>query len=269
VRNPFDLVLLDVNGTLVPSRPARPPSRDEVDRLAVALAPVRDAGIAVGLCSDSPLERLRDFGHHIGRGAPGTFPVVAENGNVVDLGTPRVTAPFPWRTAVRSLVTRLARERGLVRGADVSAPEFGGRPVEDGAWAFGADRRASVSVFGPRDLVAEAGPYLTGWARDNAVEMSVDCAPRNGFVGVHPYAPTTTGKRRALGVLAREGHRPLMVGDSAADWAPPASGVRCAFVGGTTVPARILAQAWYVSGRPEIDGVIDILRRVAAAGDAQ
>ncbi|MEU8567400.1 hypothetical protein AB0C51_03390 [Streptomyces pathocidini] len=258
-------VLLDVNGTLLPAGSSAHSSRCGWDRLRDALGPLHADGLTVGLCSDSPLEQLREFGRQIGLGTATTFPVVAENGNVISLdGGIRVMAPFPAAASVRALISEIAAAHGLEQLQDAPAPEFGGTPVTPRTWAFGENRRASVSVFAPPSLVTAAARALGSWALDHGIELGLDRSPRRCFLGVHPYTPYRTGKRRTLEVLAGEGHRPLMVGDSLSDWVPPGRGVRCAFVGDATVPEPVRASAWFASTLPGPDGVVDVLRRVAA-----
>ncbi|WP_030559922.1 HAD family hydrolase [Streptomyces aureocirculatus] len=259
------VVLLDVNGTLVPHDTPGPPLPRIAARLARAVALAHEAGVSVGLCSDSPLEQLRAFGHHIGLGPPGRFPVVAENGAIVAWdGRLRPKRPFPHRAAVRAVVSRRALAAGLRQSQDVVGPEFGGgRPPGD-AWAFGANRRSSVSVFAPPDLVTVWARYLTCWGRRAGVRLAVDAAPRHSYLGIHSCVPLRSGKRRVLAELARAGHRVVMVGDSPADWVPPGTGVRCAFVADANVPAAVRAACWHAATRPGAAGVVEVLRRVAA-----
>ncbi|MGA4845768.1 hypothetical protein ACOBQB_05705 [Streptomyces sp. G5(2025)] len=256
-----------MNGTLLPSGTSSSHASRRVRRLlreALALSYAR--GYAVGLCSDSPLEQLGEFGERVGLGAASTFPVVAENGNIVSFdGAVRLMTPFPASGAVRGIVGDVAAAHGAERLKDTSSPEFGGTPVSHRTWAFGANRRASVSVFAPPPLITEAARTLAGWARDHGVELGLDRSARHGFLGVHPYTPWHSGKRRTLEVLAREGHRLLMVGDSLADWVPAGRGVRCAFVANAAIPEPVRASAWFVSSRPGPDGVVDVLRRAATA----
>ena len=264
VTDTIDTVLLDVNGTLLHGGSSPYLPKGQWERLREAVGLLRADGLAVGLCSDSPLEQLREFGERIGLGSTPAFPVVAENGNVVSLrGEVRVMAPFPAAAAVRALVGGIAAAQGLEQREDVAAPEFGGPPPGHRGWAFGDNRRTSVSVFAPPSLVTAAARSLARWADDRGTELGLDCSPRHGFLGVHPYAPCQVGKRRTLEALAREGHRLLMVGDSPADWVPVGRGVRCAFVANTTVSEPVRAAAWFVSTRPGPGGVLDVLRRVA------
>ncbi|MFH8797248.1 hypothetical protein [Streptomyces sp. NPDC017941] len=258
------VVLLDVNGTLVPHDTPGPPPPRTADRLARAVSLAHGAGVCVGLCSDSPLEQLLALGHHLGLGPPGRFPVVAENGAVVAWdGRLRPTRPFPHRAAVRAVVSRWARAAGLRQSEDVVGPEFGGgRPPGD-AWAFGANRRSSVSVFAPPDPVTAWARSLTCWGRRAGARLTVDAAPCHSYLGVHSCVPLRSGKRRVLAELARAGHRVVMVGDSLADWVPPGTGVRCAFVADANVPAAVRGACWHAAARPGAAGVEEVLRRVA------
>ncbi|MDI5961479.1 HAD family hydrolase [Streptantibioticus silvisoli] len=260
----FDTVLLDVNGTLVPSV-ARPPEQGPALRRFRALVRrLTAAGVRVGLCSDSPLEQLRELGTGIGLEAAPGFPVIAENGNVVaDGAAVRVVTPFPALPQVRAEVERAAVAHGLRRAADVTAPEFGGGPPAPGTWAFGANRRASAGVFGPPDFVRDAARCVALRCGDDGVEVSVGLSPDGSCAGIHPYAPAELGKRTTLARLAGErGRRVLMVGNSPADWIPGVPGVACAFVADDSVPDDVRDAAWYVSPGEDLEGVVDILGRV-------
>lgn len=256
------VVLIDVNGTLVPHRTPGPPPPHTAARLAEAVALAHAADVPVGLCSDSPAEQLRSLGRAIGLG-PGRFPVVAENGGIVERADGTVhTRPFPYRRTVRALVSRRVRATGLRRAEDIVRPEFGGSRPPQGMWAFGANRRSSVSVFLPPHLVLDLARYLTTWARRAGVRLSVDAAAHHSYLGIHACVPLRSGKREALAQLARAGHEVVMVGDSLSDWVPPGAGVRCAFVADASVPAAVRAGCWYVAEGPGAEGVIEVLQRV-------
>lgn len=261
---PFDVVLLDVNGTLVPSRFDGSLDAGAVGRFRGLVEQLTSTGVAVGLCSDSPLEQLWEFGHEFGLGEVAEFPVVAENGNVIAVGgAVRVIAPFPARERIRSEVADVAAEHGLRRVVDVTAVEFGGRRPVGREWAFGANRRASVSVFGPADFVRDAGRSVNAWSAANGVSVSVEFSPNASYAGIHPYRDIDRGKSRALARLVEaEPKRILMVGNSAADWIPDVPGVRCAFVADTSVPLDARVGAWHLSQKPDLEGVIDILDQV-------
>ncbi|MFI2609388.1 hypothetical protein [Kitasatospora sp. NPDC018619] len=262
---PFAVVLLDVNGTLVPSTPGPPPDRRALERLRRLVARLTATGVAVGLCSDSPLEQLWGFGERIGLGTPPGFPVVAENGNVVAVdGTVRTTTPFPALPGLRAEVAAAAAARGLTRVDDVVAPEFGGRPPTGRDWAFGANRQASAGVFGAPDFIHDVRRRLTGWSAANRLGLSVELAPGHAYAVIHPYPRTASGKRVALAALAARAPRRrfLLVGNSPADWVPGVANVGCAFVADPSVPPQARDAAWYVSPRPELAGVVDILEHL-------
>lgn len=261
---PFDVVLLDVNGTLVPSLSDGGLDAGAVGRFRGLVERLTSGGVAVGLCSDSPLEQLREFGHEIGLGEVAGFPVVAENGNVIAVGgAVRVVAPFPARERVRGEVADVAAKHGLHRVVDVTAVEFGGSRPVGLEWALGANRRASVSVFGPADFVRDAGRSVDAWSTANGVSVSVEFSPKASYAGIHPYRDIDRGKSRALAQLVEaEPKRILMVGNSAADWIADVPGVRCAFVADASVPRDARAGAWHVSQKADLEGVIDILGQV-------
>lgn len=257
----FDMVLLDVNGTLLPSGASTGPVTQAGSGFTAAVRDLRAAGARVGLCSDSPLEQLRVFGSAIGLGDPGAFPVAAENGNVLAVGAePRLLVGLSAAAGIRATIVGVAASYGLKQAADAVAPEFGGSPLGEREWAFGANRRASVSAFGPAEFIAAAGAALTDRARWAGI--SVDASPRHRYLGVHPYPLIGAGKRRALTALAGAGHHVLMVGNSLSDWVPAEKGVRCAFVADPALPAYVRASAWFCSPRPDLAGVVDVLTRV-------
>jgi hypothetical protein len=258
-------VFLDVNGTLLPATGPRIGEASVWARFRVLVGLLRDAGMVTGLCSDSPLESLRAFGQAVGLGEPGGFPVVAENGNVVESGgTVRILTPFPARTRVRTFLVRLARSHGLTQRPDLLAPEFSGAAMDGGSWALGLHRRASVSIFAPPPYITAAAGSLLDWAAKERIELSVDSSPQHSFLGVHPYAERWSGKSRALAGLAGRGHQLFMIGDSVADWVPPGLGVRCGFVGGAEIPYAIRSAAWARSAKPDLEGVLELLERLLA-----
>jgi predicted mannosyl-3-phosphoglycerate phosphatase (HAD superfamily) len=257
----FDMVFLDVNGTLLPVGASTGPVTDGGGGFAAVVRDLQAMGVRVGLCSDSPVEQLRAFGCLIGLGGPGTFPVVAENGNVLAVSRePRLLVSFPAAAEIRATIAGLAKSYDLRQVADVVAPEFGGRPLAEREWAFGANRRASVSVFAPAEFIEAAGAVLAD--RELWDGVSVDVSPRHRYLGVHPYPLISVGKGRALTALAGAGHRVLMVGDTPADWVPAETGVRCAFVAGAVLPAYVRAAAWFCSLRHDLEGVVDVLDRL-------
>ncbi|MFJ2111395.1 hypothetical protein ACIOEX_05675 [Streptomyces sp. NPDC087850] len=256
-------ILLDLNGTLIPSSPGAPQDTAGLRKVGQLAQELGAAGSVVGLCSDSPLEQLWEFGQDIGLGEPREFPVVAENGNVADIdGRVRVMTPFAARKQVRSTVAALASEHGLQQADETLAPEFGGvRPGRD-QWAFGANRRASVSVFGPRDFLVTVGQRLRDWAGGNHTEISTESSPDGRYLGIHPYRRVDLGKQRTLATLASGQKELLMIGNSLADWVPACYGVRCAFVADSNIPDDVRAEAWRISEQPDVHGVIDILTRL-------
>ncbi|MFG2939703.1 hypothetical protein [Streptomyces sp. NPDC048282] len=260
----FDVVLLDVNGTLVPSVPDGRTDAIAMSHFCSLVGQLTSMSVAVGLCSDSPVEQLRTFGRSIGLGRSSWFPVVAENGNVVAVGSElEVIAPFPALPHIRAEVAKTAARCGLRQVGDVTAPEFGGSTPTRQEWAFGANRRASASVFGAPLFIQRVQQSVTEWSARHRVDASVELSPDGAYAAIHPYAHAELGKRRALAQLAaREPTRTLLVGNSPADWVPHVEGVSCAFVADTSIPEHLRDAAWYASQKTDLEGVIDILQRV-------
>lgn len=271
-------VFLDLNGTLIPSAPGTPLDMAALQKVGQLSQELRTAGTRVGLCSDSPLEQLWEFGRRIGLGEPAGFPVIAENGNVAVVdGQVKVLTSFTALSEVRTQISALASAHGLRQAKETLAPEFGGTRPGPGQWAFGAGRRASISVFGPRGFLDVARKSLREWAEGQHTELALESSPDGLYLGMHPYREIASGKRRALGMLAgatpktpnslatpKTPNSLLMIGNSPADWVPPGNGVQCAFVADPALPDGIRTAAWYASDQPDVHGVIDILTRLTA-----
>lgn len=77
---PKDIVFLDVNGTLFTDESVDGyiPEED-ISHLKQTIAAAESKGLAVGLCSDSPLPQLQEIATKIGVNGP----IIAENGNVI------------------------------------------------------------------------------------------------------------------------------------------------------------------------------------------
>ncbi len=252
---PQRMIFLDVNGTLIPEDSqhgdiAEADLRDfqtEVSRLTAS-------GIAVGLCSDSPLPQLQQFATKLGL----TGPIIAENGAVVSYGTTRVVlGEVPDRDGIIATINDVAAQHNLERLPDAIAPEFGGEQVDltNGHYAIGANREATVSVFGSTAFIAQLGQAI------HPDGCSMDVSPEYGYLGIHPGGNFRDSKRLTLESMATiEGTRILMIGNSMSD-NTQGEHIRTAFVGGSMLTEEVAAGT-YVSSQGTIRGVIDILRQV-------
>lgn len=143
---------------------------------------------------------------------------------------------------------------------DSIAPEFGGSPVDvqNSLWSFGANREASITVFGSAYLIERLGSHFNGQKQ----EFSVDCSPEYNFFAIHPGENYKLNKGQALNTLAAFGQNIIMVGNSMSDWVEPEQGVICAFVNGARINSDIVNKAGYISDKQTIKGVIDILEKI-------
>lgn len=256
---PERMVLLDVNGTLFPdslSEPARF-QPEQVTRLQHEVARLRDQGIEVGLCSDSPLEPLRSLAAQLGLGGP----LIGENGNIIEYrGKKEAIRTLPARDALEELIRDYAA--GTYSELDpVLSPEFGGTQPRytNGEWAFGAGREVSISLFAPARFVEFLGKSLAMYDG-----YTVDCAPEHNFLGIHAGDNFRQNKGETLSILGLFGHSTLMIGNSASDWVQPGNGVQCAFVGDARISEEIRRSAVRIASGQCLDGVLEILAEVNA-----
>lgn len=259
---PKDMVLLDVNGTIFPDESSDGyVDPESVFALKEQVANLKVQGVIVGLCSDSPLSPLIGLATQLGLDSE--TPIVAENGNIIHYGGQTVAVnPLPSLEEFKMQI--LAVADGLPQAEDTIAPEFGGHEpnFSDGQWAFGQGRVASVTVFGPVELITELGNLF-----GNVPGISIDCSPDFNFFAIHSGSDYTKNKGKTLAELVALGHNVTMVGNSKSDWVDPATGVKCAFVGGSRITPQITEQAAYVSSESTLNGVVDILTHIAQAKD--
>ncbi len=254
---PQRCVLLDVNGTLIPDNltSAAEFETRQLQALQQEVARLSAAGISVGLCSDSPLPQLQALAQQLQLSGP----ILAENGNLISFqGRTEVIRTLPGHDQLVELIRSYAGD-SLVEVAPAVSPEFGGSQPRFNAkeWAFGADRQASISVFGPHDFIDFLGKSLSRFDG-----YTIDCSPEHNFLGIHVGSDFRRNKGETLRTLASFGYSLLMVGNSASDWVSPESGVQCAFVGNARIPDEARQAAVYVAKVPCLAGTIEILSNV-------
>ncbi len=254
---PHRLVFIDVNGTLIPEDEKKPDVvgflfahmefKDFVDK-------INTENVGIGLCSDSPTPQLKDFAQDWNLG---TGPVIAENGNIISYGENlTIVRPFLHQNDLKKKIIDFSIGQGWQQTEDVIATEFGGDNLPDykqNQWAFGANRFTSISVFAGEQLISSFGELLK-----DEVGVSVDCSPQYQFLGVHP-GKYKENKGWILGKLATLGYDVTMIGNSTSDWVDPSTGVKCGFVGGSTIPYEIAARAAYRAKDGTTRGVMAIL----------
>lgn len=254
---PKNSVYLDVNGTLIPENSENGYVSDE-DILALleAIAIADMKGLAVGLCSDSPLPQLQEFAAKLGINGP----IIAENGNIIfNNGEVLIVNELESLVEIKNKILSKAGFFGYKQGVDVVAPEFGGDNVAltGDSWSFGANRETSVTVFGSEELIINLGKVFP-----NGNGYGVDVSPENGYFAIHPGDNFRLNKGRTLEALTAFGYKSIMVGNSKSDWVEPDTGVQCAFVADSRISEEIASKTAYVSDRPLIAGVVDILNSI-------
>ncbi len=255
---PQNIVFLDVNGTLFPdeSIDGYIPAED-IHSLRQAVAKAKEKGFSVGLCSDSPLLQLKNVAEQLGVNGP----ILAENGNVLAHAnqTLRLNA-LPSIDEYKEQINLVAADSGFKQTSDCVAPEFGGAPidVQNLKWSFGANRETSITVFGPSQLIQQLGLHFSS----NHERFSVDCSPEYNFFAIHPGNNYKKNKGHTLNTLSDYGHNIIMVGNSMSDWVEPDHGVICTFVSDAKINPDVAYNAGFISGKPVIKGIIDILENI-------
>ncbi|OGH18507.1 MAG: hypothetical protein A3A47_00250 [Candidatus Levybacteria bacterium RIFCSPLOWO2_01_FULL_37_20] len=254
---PEDIVFLDVNGTLFPDDAVTGYiPEDDIALLNQAVATVKSKGLAVGLCSDSPLPQLQEIAKKLGVDGP----IIAENGNIIfNDGQALTLNELPEIETHKNKIIKQAKKLGFQQTEDCTAPEFGGKQVDvnNSQWSFGANRKTSVTVFGPSQLIDQLGLYF-----NHQQGFNTDCSPEYNFFAIHPGENYKQNKGYTLNTLSAYGHNIVMVGNSMSDWVEPEHGVVCAFVGGARINGNATNKAGYISDKPTMKGVIDILEKI-------
>lgn len=255
---PQNIVFVDVNGTLFSddSSDGFIPQYD-VEKLKQAVREAKSKGVSVGICSDSPLPQLQILAETVGIDGP----ILAENGNILyHNGQMVVMNPLTDIELYKQQVVKEAQKFGICQGLDSVAREFGGEYSKNPElqWSFGANRYASVTVFGPSEMLKRLGEKFGA-----VPNISVDCSPQYNFLAIHPGDDYTQGKGKALSQLAQYNHTIVMIGNSMSDWVEPSSGVLSTFVANARITDEIVAKASYISHDILVKGVIDILNNIS------
>jgi len=255
---PQNIVFIDVNGTLI-SEDSKDGhiSQKDLQLLHQALTHATEKGVSIGFCSDSPLPQLQGFAEKLGIKGP----IVAENGNLVSHdGKTLIINSLDNREVIKALISEQASTI-CIQDNDCIAPEFGGQDISPGSttWSFGANRQTSITVFGPAYLIS----YLGDTFKDVSMfGFGIDASPDQNYFAIHPGGNFKANKGKTLDVLSAYGHNIIMVGNSASDWVEPTLGVQCTFVAGSRIDAHIIENAAFISDKPIIQGVIDILEHI-------
>lgn len=263
---PQKLILIDVNGTLIPSD-----SEDgfieesALEALQKETHALTEAGFAVGLNSDSPHPQLKEFAKMIG--LPNSL-IIAENGAVISYGDKKLNLrALDNMDGIKADIKSIADNLGLVQSPDIVAPEFGGQQIKAGQWGFGANRSATLSIF------CHDESFLTdvkNVIEDPTKEQIVDCdfSPEYGFFSVHACHNFRKGKAETLEALAAHSHQVVSIGDSMSDYADYDLPNKVVFVQDGLPSATLQQPHVSVSKFKGISGVIEILNQIAKTNAA-
>lgn len=258
---PKNVVFLDVDGTIIADDATTATiDSSSLDAFQQVVQKLIAQGISVGLNSDSPLPQLIDFAEKIG--IPNA-PIIAENGSLIAYqGKKLLLNMLSDHVGIMKAIHAYTESIGYQRTSDCIHPTFSGKPLQYdmGEWAFGANREASISVFGPPDLIRKFGKKFTDFNG-----ASVDCSPEYNFFAVHPN-DYMKNKGRALSMLSQFGHNVVMVGNSVSDWVDSDSGVKCTFVAGSRISDEIMTSSAMVAKKPLMEGVVEILSQISLGG---
>ncbi len=254
---PKNMVFVDLNGTLVPEElEDRQIPEEDVALLKAAVKKAKGKGLQVGLCSDSPLPQLLDLGQQIGIDGP----TIAENGNILYYENQKLIVNVLSNIDTnKNALSDVANNLGYQQVDDCVAVEFGGKKINTNSsvWGFGANREASITVFGSPELIQSLGKSF-----QTSNGISVDCSPEYGFFAIHPGVNYKLNKGQLLQSLKAYGYNVLMIGNSMSDWVDPETGVQCAFVNGAKITPEAKQKASYISDQNLIKGVVDIIEQI-------
>ena len=261
---PHKMVFLDVNGTLFPDDSQDGAIAPEnLAALREQIGRLNGRGIAVGLCSDTPLSQLQVLARELQCDGP----IFAENGNILSHdGKELIVRELPFWREIRMAIEKLGSRR-YKKVPDCLAPEFGGvlPDFSKGQWAFGQGRTASLTVFGPSEFIAGLPEKLVSELGNKIIDskqFSFDCSPQHNFFAVHPGQDFRLNKRESLDLLSQFDERSIMlIGNSKADLTK--GDVACAFVNDAGIDDEMRRSAVFISEKADIDGVIDILGRIS------
>lgn len=236
---PKRIIFLDVNGTIIPSDAENiqvDPSKAKVFHDLVGK--LKGLGSVVGLNSDSPLPQLQVLAQQLGIE---DCPIIAENGGVISYrGKEICVRTLDDLPALKARIQDLAEQFPISHKDDIIAPEFGGQPLQEGDWSFGANRKASLSLFSDNPNFLSA---VKGLIEDAYRGTNVDCdfSPQYNFLSVHGCKDFRKGKSDCLMQFVNRGHQIISIGDSLSDYAPFNLPNRVVFVQ-DGIPEDILAQ---------------------------
>ena len=251
------IVFIDLNGTLITLKSHK---LNVVEgELRSAVSNLANNGWIVGLCSDSPYEKLKEWGelHNI------FGPILSENGRVLD-GNPFTKELLPI-FKIKGRIIEWAKQFGVAILPEIYAPEFGQKPCGTGI-AFGAGRISSVSIFcivngfAYLKLAKAIGGYLE-WAFP---DYSIDCSPKYGFLAIHSGNNFKTIKGKVLRGIGRylygKNKKCWHIGDSDSDIVFSPATCNLAVVSNASKKAKMAAS--FVSKGKYAKGVIEVLRKI-------
>lgn len=200
------MLFLDLNGTLISAGESGIPELLERD-LIDSVDEVQSAGVAVGLCSDSPLAPLARLAARWGMNGP----ILSENGDYATCREQSVALNrIEMTEEVKREIRRIATALGYEEKPEMYAVDFeSGQTPLNGSFAFGRGRSASLSCFADSSLIETLREELAGALKRAGVTESLafdfnpNCKP-DGVAILHAGQDVRRGKQAAMNLLTKD-----------------------------------------------------------------
>ena len=264
---PGKLIFLDVNSTLFA------PGESTLDPLLLRefkelVKKVRQQGVEIGLCSDSPLQGLKRLAADLDLDGP----ILAELGSVVGFKNcpPLILRKLENIAQLKQKIREFALESKVTETAERWAVEFGGsNDLPEGSWfAFGAERASSIAIFGSQNFIQSikgcTNQLREVAAQNIAIDISLSAGPYAVAI-IHPLESIADAKGEILAVIARLGADVTMIGDSTSDLVPLQRNLRTILVGNSKVSCETAERVKF----PFLAGVLAGINKTLERGKVE
>jgi hydroxymethylpyrimidine pyrophosphatase-like HAD family hydrolase len=226
-------IFIDINGTLIPSKIN---SREDwtnsfpFEDFANKITSLKNLGYKIGLCSDSPLPQMREFAEKIGLDK--NCPIIAENGVLFDkcFNNKEQEIEFNLRqgltnqqiTEYKNKIISVCQQ--YTKGEDIIAPEFGGTRPKTKNFNFGANRKKTISVFAPSEIIKTLGKTFTN-LKENSIKdgknynINCDISPKYEYFAIHAGLNYKNSKSNGFNrfLQSTKCEELIIIGDSESD----------------------------------------------------
>jgi len=216
-----NIILFDINGTILPSEHKYSPAFFATEDMIVFRNLLKDftkLDYSIGLNSDSPLEQMQEFSEESGIHAD---IIIAENGAVINGLEYDIVLTSLSQREVQNLKQDISTICEKTITSSIIAPEFRGGSVSRNECAFGANRKYSLTFFGPEKIIEKIGTEIK---KLHYTSISYDVSPQYNFFAAHKIPPNIESYKQkksiALLELTKFFDEVVMVGDSKSDITP-------------------------------------------------